>query len=92
MDKLLTLEGGIGCRKSTWSDAQVNAVVPFYHSLKGLHEGARELPRLQNWSQLATVIDRMTLDAIQGEDPTAAITAKAQAQADALHAGGAVAR
>ncbi len=30
MDKLTTLEGGIGCRLSTWSDPEVNALIPFY--------------------------------------------------------------
>ena len=44
MDKLLTLEGGIGCRKSTWSDKQVNAVIPYYPLLEKLHENARDLP------------------------------------------------
>jgi multiple sugar transport system substrate-binding protein len=84
MDKLLTLEGGIGCRKSTWSDAQVNAVIPFYHCLENLHEGARELPRLNNWSLLAAVIDGMVSDAINSEEPTAAIVRRAQRLANEL--------
>jgi multiple sugar transport system substrate-binding protein len=84
MDKMLTIEGGIGCRKSTWSDARVNALIPFYHCLEDLHEGARELPRLTNWAQLATVIDRMVLDAINGQEPTALIIRSAQARADHL--------
>src|SRR5262249_3382524 len=29
MDKMLTLEGGIGCRKSTWQDPEVNLTIPF---------------------------------------------------------------
>ena len=61
MDKLLTLEGAIGCRKSTWRDADVNRVVPFYHRLESLHEGARELPRMANWAQLAAGIDRIVM-------------------------------
>jgi multiple sugar transport system substrate-binding protein len=85
MDKLITLEGGIGCRKSTWSDVQVNASIPFYKVLADLHVGARELPRLRNWAQLAEVIDRMVLDAIDGQESTATIIRKAQAQADHLH-------
>jgi multiple sugar transport system substrate-binding protein len=82
MDKLLTLEGGIGCRKSTWSDAQVNSIVPFYHCLAHLHEDARELPRLSNWSEFAAVIDRMVVDAVDSEESTAAIIRRAQARAD----------
>ncbi|MGA9637910.1 extracellular solute-binding protein [Flavobacterium sp.] len=33
-DKLVTLEGGIGCRKSTWHDHEVNRVVPYYYKLE----------------------------------------------------------
>ena len=82
MDKLTTLEGAIGCRKSTWSDPEVNALAPFYRELEHLHEGARELPRRREWSRLADIIDRMVLDAIDTDDPAAAILERAQARAD----------
>jgi multiple sugar transport system substrate-binding protein len=88
MDKLLTLEGGIGCRKSTWSDKQVNAVIPYYHRLEEIHENARDLPRMTNWSTLAEVVDRMMLDAIETEEPIAAITARAQKTAHDVERGG----
>ncbi len=81
MDKLLTLEGAIGCRKTTWSDNEVNAVIPYYHHLEKLHENARDLPRLSNWSSIAKVIDRMMIDAIETGRPIAAITASAQEKA-----------
>lgn len=84
MDKLMTLEGGIGCRRSTWSDADVNAVIPFYQELEVLHQGARELPRLNQWWRLAEVIDRMVLDSLEGQQPTAAIIRSAQERADRL--------
>ena len=82
MDKQLTLEGAIGCRKSTWLDADVNSAIPFYHCLEALHEDARELPRLRNWAQLAAVIDRMVLEAIDSQEPAALIVQRAQARAD----------
>jgi multiple sugar transport system substrate-binding protein len=87
MDKLLTLEGGIGCRKSTWSDAEVNVRIPFYHCLEELHEEARELPRRSNWSQLAAVIDGMLLEAINTAIPTVDILRRAQRLADKLSPG-----
>lgn len=90
MDKLLTLEGGIGCRKSTWSDFQVNSVVPFSHCLESLHQNTRELPRLKNWSKLSPIIDRMVFDAIDTAEPTAAILQRAQAHADTTLSQGAV--
>lgn len=88
MDKLLTLEGAIGCRKSTWSDAEVNAVIPYYHRLEELHENARDLPRMTNWSSLAEVIDRMMIEAREMEAPVAAIAARAQKAARAAQKGG----
>jgi multiple sugar transport system substrate-binding protein len=68
-DKLLTTQGGIGCRKSTWADAEINAAIPYYHMLEPLHQNARELPRLTHWAKLAKVIDQLVLDTIQTETP-----------------------
>jgi len=64
MDKLLTMEGGIGCRKSTWGDQDVNAVIPFYQKMSSLHQYARELPKRSDWNDLAARIDHLVLDAI----------------------------
>lgn len=58
-DKLLTLEGAIGCRRSTWHDADVNRTIPFYRALEPWHAHARELPRLEHWAKLAELIDRL---------------------------------
>ncbi|WP_435138186.1 extracellular solute-binding protein [Formosa sp. A9] len=66
-DKLLTLTGGIGCRKSTWNDAEVNRIVPFYKTLNGLHEQVGTLPRKTNWNAIAHVIDDMMTKLITSE-------------------------
>lgn len=66
-DKLLTLEGAIGCRKSTWHDAEVNSEVPYYHKLEELHKNTRSLPRKSNWAEIADVIDQLVLDVINTE-------------------------
>lgn len=79
-DKLLTLEGGIGCRISTWNDAEVNEVVPYYSRLKDLHENSRTLPRHLNWAKAAVVIDQAVLRAINSDVPTEAILKEAQNQ------------
>ncbi|MFY0628341.1 MAG: extracellular solute-binding protein [Reichenbachiella sp.] len=68
-DKLLTLEGGIGCRKSTWFDKEVNASVPYYHRLDELHKNSKTLPRKAHWSQIGNVIDEVVLQAINTNDP-----------------------
>ncbi|MGC4074087.1 MAG: extracellular solute-binding protein [Nibricoccus sp.] len=83
-DKLLTLEGAIGCRKSTWHDTDVNRVIPFYRELEKIHTHARELPRLANWSALASIIDRLVTSAADTDEPIATLLARAQQEATAL--------
>ncbi|OMQ07817.1 extracellular solute-binding protein [[Flexibacter] sp. ATCC 35103] len=64
-DKLLTKEGGIGCRKSTWNDPEINEIIPFYHKLEMLHENALTLPQTPIWPKVAVLIDQMVLKAIE---------------------------
>jgi multiple sugar transport system substrate-binding protein len=78
MDKLLTLEGAVGCRKSTWCDPDVNRTVPFYSRLNDLHARARELPRLVEWPEIASVIDRMILKVIGAQEPAKTIARESQ--------------
>jgi multiple sugar transport system substrate-binding protein len=83
-DKLLTLEGGIGCRRSTWHDSEVNSLIPFYSSLEGIHDRARELPRLGNWSRLAEIIDRLMTATMATNTPVEELAAQAQREADQM--------
>ncbi len=78
MDKLLTLEGAIGCRRSTWIDEDVNRIVPFYRRMEVLHAGAREMPRMPQWPKVSEVIDRMVLQAIDTAAPIETIVLQAQ--------------
>ena len=80
MDKLLTLEGAIGCRKSTWSDPQVNQVIPFYQRMADLHVDAREMPRLSQWPRIAQAVDRMVIAAIDTAEDIGAIVKRGQAE------------
>lgn len=84
MDKLTTLEGGIGCRLSTWSDPEVNALIPFYDRLAALHEGTRTLPRSRSLPALVHLIDAAVQAAITTDEPTAAILQRAQQQAGGI--------
>jgi multiple sugar transport system substrate-binding protein len=84
MDKLTTLEGGIGCRLSTWNDAEVNALIPFYSELPRLHEGTRTLPRSRALPALVHVIDRAVQAAIATVESTEVILDRAQAEAASL--------
>jgi hypothetical protein len=83
-DKLLTLEGGIGCRISTWNDAQINRLIPYYHKLETLHVVARMLPQKKNWAKIATIIDKLVLDAIHTSQSSSTLLAKAQQEIDLI--------
>lgn len=83
-DKLLTLEGAIGCRKSTWNDDEVNKSVPYYHKLEELHKNTRSLPRKSNWSEIADVIDQLVLEVINSSENISTILNSAQEKIDQL--------
>jgi multiple sugar transport system substrate-binding protein len=82
-DRLRTLDGVIGCRRSTWADEEVNRTIPFYGQMESLHAYARELPRLVDWVEQSKVIDRMVLRAIDTQEPVETIVRDAQAQVGA---------
>jgi multiple sugar transport system substrate-binding protein len=77
-DKLLTFEGGIGCRISTWTDEEINAIIPYYHKLEQLHQNARTLPQKSNWAQIARIIDETVLSAINTGAPIEQLLFEAQ--------------
>ncbi|WP_213981012.1 extracellular solute-binding protein [Sphingomonas sp. dw_22] len=83
MDKLTTTEGAIGVRKSTWADAEVNALVPYYHRLDWLHEHAREMPLTPKLADISHIVDAMLTAAVTTDTPTAELLAAAQAEAEA---------
>jgi multiple sugar transport system substrate-binding protein len=67
MDKLLTLEGAVGCRKSTWNDSEVNRVIPFFNRLEKIHGFARELPHREDWPKVAALIDDLVVQTINSD-------------------------
>ncbi len=83
-DRALTLQGGIGCRLSTWHDAEVNRTVPYYHQLEALHQNACTLPRHRQWAAIAAIIDRAVIRASGTSDASAIILAEAQQEIEQL--------
>lgn len=77
-DKQLTLEGGIGCKISTWKDQEINQLIPYYHKLEQIHEVAKTLPQKKNWAAIAEVIDDMVMQAINTDIATAQLITNAQ--------------
>jgi multiple sugar transport system substrate-binding protein len=78
MDRVTTLSGAIGCRKSTWSDVEVNSQIPFYHRLDELHETAREIPQRKDWDQIAHRIDGLVTNVITTRIPIRQLLQNAQ--------------
>ena len=78
MDRVTTLSGAIGCRRSTWTDAEVNGKIPFYHRLGGLHEATREIPKRNDWAQIAHKIDDLVTSAITTTIPLRQLLLNAQ--------------
>lgn len=83
-DKQLTLTGGVGCRRTTWTDAEINGRIPFYAKLEQLHETARTLPRLRNWAAIAHIIDQMVNQAIQTNTESNVLLYEAQQKIEEL--------
>jgi multiple sugar transport system substrate-binding protein len=83
-DRLLTLTGAIGCRRSTWSDPEVLARWPYFAQMDALYAAAHELPRVAHFAKLAEVMDRLVLAAADTTEPIDALCSRFQAQADAL--------
>lgn len=78
MDKLTTIEGGIGVRRSTWADPEINALIPFCHELEVLHEHARELPAHPRLADIAHVIDDLLAEATTTRLPLESLLQQAQ--------------
>jgi multiple sugar transport system substrate-binding protein len=83
-DKLLTKEGGIGCRKSTWNDVEINETIPYYKKLENLHENALTLPQITVWPDIAILIDQMVLQALKTNIPSADLLKNTQIEIEKI--------
>ncbi|AYD47644.1 ABC transporter substrate-binding protein [Arachidicoccus soli] len=68
-DCILTLEGGIGCRLTTYKDEEINRQIPFFNQLEILHSYATELPNLPQWASVAHHIDNLMLQVMNTNTP-----------------------
>lgn len=83
-DKARTLAGVLGCRRSTWADAEVRRALPFAAKLEDLHAMARSLPRRPDLRELAAVVNQTVIEAINSEGPLKPVIERAQKAADEL--------
>lgn len=84
MDRITTDEGAIGVRRSTWSDPEVNARVPYAHRLDWLHAHARHIPVRTDIAAISAIVDDMIGAAVRTDRPTRDLLAEAQAKVEAL--------
>ncbi|MES1973982.1 MAG: extracellular solute-binding protein [Pseudomonadota bacterium] len=80
MDRLTTAEGAIGVRRSTWSDPEINATIPYYHRLDWLHDHARAMPVTPDLARISHIVDDMVTAAVATDRSTADLLAQAQAR------------
>jgi multiple sugar transport system substrate-binding protein len=80
MDKLTTISGAIGCRRSTWRDREVNQTIPFYYKIEELHEYARQIPRRSDWPNIATIIDELITATITSDVDISELLCQADAE------------
>ncbi|MDE2447515.1 MAG: extracellular solute-binding protein [Gammaproteobacteria bacterium] len=84
MDKLTTLEGAIGVRRSTWADPDINRLIPFFHKLEELHSHARELPAHPRLADISHVIDDLLARATRTSLPVDRLLREAQGRIDGV--------
>jgi multiple sugar transport system substrate-binding protein len=84
MDKITTLNGGIGCRLSTWHDPEINAMIPFSNQLEVLHRHSHELPRSRELPRLIHIIDNAVQSALNTREATESILKRAQDEAEGI--------
>lgn len=84
MDKVTTMEGAIGVRRSTWADREINRLIPYYHKLDALHAHSRELPMHPRLADIAHVIDDLLNKALASEVASARLLSEAQRRIEGL--------
>ena len=84
MDKITSLSGGSGVRKSTWDDPDIRAQFQYYEVMEQVHTGIDTLPALPEYPALNEVFSRMTWAAVQGHKSVAQALADAADECRAI--------
>jgi multiple sugar transport system substrate-binding protein len=66
MDKITSLAGGSGVRKSTWNDPEIRDQFQYYEVMEQVHTGIDTLPALPQYPALNEVFSQMTWAAVTG--------------------------
>lgn len=57
MDRVTSVEGGIGCRLSTWRDPQLQKQFPCYAQIEAAHDSAEILPQTPALDQVIDILN-----------------------------------
>jgi multiple sugar transport system substrate-binding protein len=79
----ITRHGTVGCRLSTWRNAELQSHIPVYREVEAISLGARQLPTGPAMASFAAIIDNLITRALTTSEPSAAILESAQHEIDA---------
>lgn len=89
MDKVTTMAGGTGTRRSTWNDPEVIKKFSYYRLMEEAHKGARTLPALPCYPLVAHALSEMTRTALHEGRAAAEALVEAESEVAAiLHSAG----
>ncbi len=66
MDKVTSLAGGTGVRRSTWNDPEIRSRFQYYEVIEDIHRNIDTLPAIPQYPAMNEVFNRMSWDAVQG--------------------------
>ena len=78
----ITRHGTVGCRLSTWRNAELQARIPVYREVEAISLSARQLPTGPDMASFAAIIDEVITRALTTDEPSAAILDSAQREID----------
>lgn len=84
MDRVTAVEGGNGCRLSTWGDPELQARFPCYQIMEDVHAQARTLPALAEVPQIMAILGAAIDRVYRHDQPAAAALADAAVAVDDL--------
>jgi multiple sugar transport system substrate-binding protein len=74
----ITHHGTVGCRLSTWRNADLQARIPVYREVEAISLGARQLPTGPAMASFAAVVDDLITRALTSNESSASILESAQ--------------
>jgi len=81
MDLVVTHQGAVGVRLSTWRDSEVRRSAPVYEQLEAISTGARRLPATPQLAEFAKLVNRVIESSLRTDESSCSILRRAQREA-----------